>query len=93
MSNYRIGTVPRNWTIEERHVHGDNSKTPGRVEWKPKYYFGSRLDHCAKKLLDLRARENYEGVGPGCGRVIECYERARGSVEQHLNRLAIQGPD
>lgn len=81
---YRIGHNGRDWTIEERYVHGDNSKTPGRVEWKPRWYYGQNLHRAAQRLLDLHSAARYQETGHGIGRLIQAVQEAEKAVIEEV---------
>ena len=57
MENYRIAHDTMAWTIEKRHVTGEDAKEPGVVTWKTLGYYG-KLEHVADRLFEIAMAES-----------------------------------
>lgn len=87
--NYRIGKDKLNWTIEERWIHGENSKTPGKEEWKAIAWFGDNLELAAQRLLQFTGRDNYTNPTTSITKLIEAVQDAQRSVVESIKELSI----
>ena len=86
--SYRIGCTTREWIIERRYVHGDRSRTPGRVEWRVHGHYGNNLERCAQQLLQLVSRENYARLGPGIGKLLAALSESEKHVIAEVRKVA-----
>lgn len=54
---YRLDSDGRyNWTLERRHVAGEDAKEPGKVAWKPVGHY-PKVRQALSKYTDLRLKE------------------------------------
>ena len=91
--NYRIERSRGNWCVQRRHVHTEQSSTPGRVEWKVESWHGNNLDSAVRKMLEFCVQDNYPYASSEIEGLRHALQQAKEDVLVALARLPERYPE